>query len=279
MTDSSELSPALQETFRKYSSLGAMVKAGDTPALDLVLTYYQQHPDPKRNVKAEVLSQMLLEGAGLMKPEVAQVLLKHGAGLDDRKNDIDAAQAALLAKNPTLLYFFLDQKLIDVEHVARDGTTLLMLALRTEQYDLADRLKERGADINRRMLMFTGGDSPLHLAASQGSFQSVIWLVENGADPTAVNTYGKLACEMIPSMDRASQEWDMDAMFDCLEDYRESREQGQAFEIPLRMREMAHMENTPMTQMEAQMKALGAMAEEEAKQQTVIAPQKKKVGF
>lgn len=280
MTDpkeNTELSEEMKRVLRKYPSVGAAVKANDAPALSQILDYLKEQD----RLNVDDLNTLLVKGASAMKVETAQILTSFGAEVGDLAEDLNAAQTALLAKNSALLFYFIDQKMVDVDFAERGGLTLLMDALQSEQYEVADGLLERGSNINKTSLMMTGGNTALHLAASQGSFQSIIWLIENGADPTVQNTEGKLSCEMIPEMDANSKEWDMDAMFDALEDYRGAFEKGEEFEIPHRLREMAFLESTPVSAGEAMAKAMASGQKEamEAKEESILPSKPKKIGF
>ena len=267
----------LAPLFKKYKSWGAAVKANDCESLQLILSYLQE----QKRLKPEELSRALAAGANQMNPDMADLLIGFGATLDEKIEGQDAVQVALSAKNHALVLHFLDQGLVSPDHTESDGTTLLMAALLTEQFDLADQLMARGADIDKQRLEFSGGaDTALHLAARQASFQAIIWLIENGANPSIENAERRQACESIPELDKDSaKEWDLDAMFDALEDYKDARKKGEAFEIPERMREMAHLESTPMSSMEAAMKEMLAKAEKEEEKSIGLLPKKKKMGF
>lgn len=263
--------------FKKYKTWGAAIKANDIESLRLILEYYAK----QEKIKAEDLSRALAAGANAMNPAMADLLMEFGATLGEKVENQDAVQVALSAKNHALVLHFLDQGLADPDHAESDGTTLLMAALLTEQFDLADQLIARGADVNIQRLEFSGGsDTALHLAARQASFQAVIWLIENGADPSIENAERFQPCESIPELDKDSaKEWDLDAMFEALEDYKEARKKGDLFEIPERMREMAFLEATPMSSMEAALKKMLAQQEKKEEKSVGILPKKKKVGF
>ena len=275
--DLSDIPENILALVRKYPSWGAAAKANDAPALRALMERHRQSEqwDPSAP------SQALVKAAATLTPACADVLIEFGATLDERLNTQDAAQVALGGKNSSLLFHFLDRGLVPVDHAENDGTTLLMAALMSEQFDVAEALHARGADVSKARLDFAGnGDTALHLAAAQASFQGVIWLIEKGADPSIENSARRQPCEVIPTLDpESAPEWDLDAMFDALENYREARAAGAPFEIPLRLREMAYMESTPLSSAEAQMKAIQAQRAqvEEHSVQGVIP--KKKMGF
>ena len=274
----------VQALFRKYRSSGAAIKAGDEAALRRLLEYQLSTGKTKKEL-ADEMSAALLLTAGTISPSMAQVMLDFGATLDQVKDGHDAAQVAVLGKNRDLALYFLEKNLVTVDHAERDGNSLLMLALQSSDFDLADQLFERGAAEDHKTLVMMGGQTALHLAAANVNFQAVVWLMEKGANPTLENTENRLACEMLPELDQESKDegWDLDALFDGLEAYRFAYEAGQVetFEIPYRLREMAHMEKTPMSIGEAMAKQMAAAADAEAKaeEESVIPVKKKKLGF
>lgn len=267
----------LEPLLKKYKSLGSVVKANDADSLKLLLEYQKE----KGTLEVESLNRLLVAGAPKMKPSVANVLLEFGADPMHQADNMDVIQAALSARNSDLVLSLLDQGLFDPNHAESDGTTLLMASLLTEQFDLADQILERGANINQQRPAFPGNaDTALHLAARQASFQAVVWLMENGADPSIENVDNLQPSEVIPELSKDSDPiWDLDAMFEALEDYKEARKKGQKFEIPERMREMAHLEATPMSQMEAALSELQAQQEQESKKSVGLIPKSKKMGF
>ena len=282
--DLSDIPSDVQAALKKYRSLGGALKAGDAAALDLLLSHRARTGQAEGAEKEEELHLALRKAAPIMAPEVADVLMAHGARIGLSLEGQDAAQAAQAARNDKLLKHFIENDHVPVDHAEADGTTLLMAALMAEQFDLADYLLARGADVNRaRRAMLGGGDTALHLAARQASFQAVVWLIEHGADPSVENTAGKQPSEEVPNLDAESaKEWDLDAMFDALEDYKTARKEGRAFQIPIRLREMAHLEATPMSAAEALVAQLSAKAQAEADDEAGdmgLLPKKKKIGF
>lgn len=257
----------------KYRSLGAAVKANDAEAMVSVLAQLKK----EGRFKVEDMTSALLAGASMIKPAVAEILLQEGADVSARTQGYDVAQTALYAKNADLLCFLIEKGHVTANHREIDGETLLMGALQTEQYDLASRLKDLGANLNEVKPLISGGHSALHLAAASGSFQTVIWLLENEVDAEVKDFEGNLASEMVPQMDSKESDFDMDVMFHCIEAYREAVKKQTGFEIPQDMRKMAHMEATPMTAMEAMAKAFQGAANKEKEQ--VVELKKPKAGF
>lgn len=283
-TETKEIPDHIKKLLRKYSSLSAPAKQNDTEALKALIEYERS----QARLKESDLSQILALFAPQLKPETAQVLLAAGATIADefRVEGRDAVFRALHGKNEALLLDLIERKQITVDHADADGTTLLMDVLAAEQFGLADKLFAMGANINAtKTYVIGGGDSALHVVARRGSFQGVLWLLEHGADASIENSSRKLASEVLPELDEESKkEWDMDALFDALEDYRAAQEKQIAFEIPQVIRHMAYLESTPESQTEMQKRMIGKMAEEAAQKAQEaddlgVLPAKKKQGF
>ena len=68
---------------------------------------------------------------------------------------------------------------MDINTTDRDGSTLLVIAARTGNYDLTDFLLSNRANALKRNRY---GDTPLHLAVSQGHIKVVERLIDGGAD-------------------------------------------------------------------------------------------------
>ena len=266
--------------FKKYSSLGAAVKADDLPAVKALIDYRKTPASAQGPFSVKELSQVLVLAAGSIKPPMAQLLLDEGAGLIGHKG-FDAAFHALDAGNQDLVLHFIDTNFISVNHQGEDSMPLLAFALKAGQFEAADRLAERGVDVDTKMLMMAGGNTCLHLMVADVNFQAVVWLIERGASPCIENTIQKIACEMIPKMDESSSQWDTMALFEGLEDYREAFEENpnRAFEVPMRIREMAHLEHAPMSAQEAMLEAFKNLQTSNQNPNSVIPPQKKKMGF
>ena len=276
--DIDALSPELIEIFRKYKSFGAAAKAGDIEAVKALFEHRKNSNNP---ISSEEMTQVLVLLAGEVKLPMAKVLVELGA-TTQLENGSDVAFNALQKGNPALVFQLLDTGVIGPNHRDKDSGTLLMVALHQRMFETADALFERGALLDEKMWTMAGGHTALHIVASDANFQGVLWLIEKGASPCVENTMQKIGCEMIPNLDKQSEEWDVKAMFDALEDYREKFEEGQPeeFVIPDRLRQMAHMEHAPMTAQEAQMDMFKKMVKKKGEEETSVIPkQKKKMGF
>lgn len=79
---------------------------------------------------------------------------------------------------------------VDINCQTKDGATPLLLALSTEQLEIADLLIKYGADIN---IADVNGITPLHLSVQLDEPSLVASLVEMGADLFAKTLNGNLA--------------------------------------------------------------------------------------
>ncbi len=95
--------------------------------------------------------------------DVVTALLKHGAPIEGRSNN--------LTKN----------------------TALAACVAISRSHEIAAALLQNGADVNTRQ---TGGFTPLHGAASQGSVELCKLLLDHGADPEAHSNEGKTPLDM-----------------------------------------------------------------------------------
>ena len=83
----------------------------------------------------------------------------------------------------------------------------------SRSHEIADALVRRGADVNTRQ---TGGFTPLHEAASQGSVGLCQLLLDHGADVDARSNEGKTALEMARDKEQGD-------VVELLEEARNSR--------------------------------------------------------
>lgn len=276
----------MREVFKKYPTLPAVIKSNDPEVLEKVVGFLKTRDGFDA---AADLSDLLVKNASTLSVPMAKVLLEQGATVGETHENMDAAFIAAEGKNGDLVMFFVEQGLVPPNHVRGQGVSLLMVALRQEDYALGDRLLAAGADINHATIPLVGQNTALHYAAVSGSFQSVIWLIERGADASRANLDNKWACQVVPEVDEESQMWDMDSMYQALKDYGYQCETAFAddpnakvvYEIPVRLREMAYMESTPMSQMESMAEAMAQQARKapEPELEGVLPKKGKKMGF
>lgn len=277
----------LREVFKKYPNLPAVLKSNDPGVLAQVVGFLKTRPDFNA---AEELSLHLAQGAGSLSVPMARALIEQGATLGALHEKMDAVFVAAEGKNDALVMFFVQEGHVPADHVRSGGVSLLMVALRQESYGLAEQLLTAGANIDHATSRMGGQHTALHYAAAGGSFQGVIWLIERGANASQANLDNKWPCELVPATDEQSKVWDMDCMYEALKDYGYQCEQARqqdptakvAYEISTRLREMAYLESTPMTQMEAMVEAMSQQQGPAQPQNEVegLLPKKgKKLGF
>jgi len=281
----SDIPEELRPVFKKYPSLSAVVKSNDPEVLKQVVGFLKTRPD----FSEQELSVQLVKNAATLSPAMAQALLDLGATLSEVHERMDPIFVAAEGKNKDLVMFFIEQGHVPVDHTRADGVPLLVVALRQECYDLGEALLAAGADINQVSNRLSGQNAALHHAAANGSFQSVIWLIERGANAALANLDQKWPCQMVPEVDEQSKMWDMDCMYEALREYGYKCEAALAidptakveFEIPVRLREMAYLESTPMTQMEAMAEAMSQQMGTGSENNAVegVLPKTKKLGF
>ncbi|HOW51974.1 MAG TPA: ankyrin repeat domain-containing protein [bacterium] len=176
-----------------FHQLRQAIKENDVA---LITKYLEAGGDP--NISEEVLHSSILDCAiweGNL--EIAELLLKKGADpfarsdktLFSSGNDAVCAIAPSKSREENFIRKILDP-ISDVDKIDCDGDTLLMRAANFGNLPLVQYLVGRHAKIN---IMGNGlGCSPLSLAISKGSLDTVKFLVENGAD---VNLRGE-RCKM-----------------------------------------------------------------------------------
>lgn len=136
---------------------------------------------------------------------------------------------AVREPSPKVASVLIDWPTTDVEKRSLDDESPLMIAAITGQIDLARRLIERGADVNKpgwtplhyaasrgqlavmRLLLeesayidaaSPNGTTPLMMAARYGSPEAVKLLLEEGADPMLKNNLGMTAIDFANGVNR-----------------------------------------------------------------------------
>lgn len=148
------------------------VKAGDLAAVESALSETPELLD--RENEAGQSAFLLAKYYG--RPAIAEHLLQRGARLD--------VFSAAAAGDEPRVFAFLDQS-ADLLHAnSRDGWTPLHLAAFFGHPKLAQKLIERGANVDARSTNAMT-NTPLHAAVAGGSLDAVKMLVENGAKVNA----------------------------------------------------------------------------------------------
>lgn len=277
---------SLDEVLKKHRGLGGLTNAAiKNPSTYLkFLKEYIVLLKEKESFLPNDAGSLILNNASTMTPEVANVLIQAGAniGIVDNKLNYNFVQKALLAQNHKLVVYALEQDIVSPNFREIDGTSLLMIALGARQFDFAEKLLDCKVNIDAQLTLPGQTDTALHQFAQKGDFQSVIWLIENGANPTIENAQKALASELVPAAVTNNEDnWNMDSMYDCLEEYRKYYESnlnnGDGYIIPHKMLEMAYLEHTPLSAREAEYKKYERMRKIE-KPVSIIPKQNKKIG-
>jgi uncharacterized protein len=109
-------------------------------------------------------------------PRVIQSLLQRGFDpntLDPKK--LHGLFIALREPSPKVAQLLINTPKIDLNPITEDGETPLMMAVFKGQTELAIKMIEKGADVNKT------GWTPLHYAATAGNVQLINILLENHA--------------------------------------------------------------------------------------------------
>jgi ankyrin repeat protein len=110
------------------------------------------------------------------RPDVIQRLVMRGFDTNTpNEKGVPALMVAITSGSPNSALYLASQDSTRVELANALGETPLMLAAITNQLELANKLIERGAEVNRK------GWTPLHYAASKGHIAMMRLLLENSA--------------------------------------------------------------------------------------------------
>lgn len=104
------------------------------------------------------------------------------------------------------------------------GNSLIAAALAAAAFGLADDLVARGVDLNETNL---AGQTALHDMAANANFRAVDWLLRHGADANAEDMEGSRPSQMVP--ETVGPTYDVDSMFDTLEDAAEAQKNGHPY--------------------------------------------------
>lgn len=103
------------------------------------------------------------------------------------------------------------------------GDSLICEALQKDRFELADNLLAVGVDINHQNI---AQQTSMHIMAAKLNFRAIKWLGENKADPGVEDIRGAVASQMVPE---TLEDWDTDSMYELLENYVESHDNGGGF--------------------------------------------------
>lgn len=238
------MSEKTENAISKYKTLGRALSANDVPACREILQEYTQNMG-KELTEEEVfrLGLTWFKNKNGRPIEVAAFLKEIGFDFEVHTSVKDENVGTKLPfrliddpEDQNLLVELIQHGYVQKDLTDGAGDSLLVAALQTNQFELADKLLAIGVDINASNIM---GQTALHMFAGRLSFQAVEWLGRNGADPTIEDLQNARPSEMVPEH---MQGWDPDCMYNVLEDYVERFQKGLPFEINAEFNEMIERE-------------------------------------
>lgn len=188
------------EVMDKFGLTPLMVAAqkGFTDVMEILLEF---NADPNYANSNGKTSLMVACYAG--QEYSARLLRRNGALWETRdKNGLTAVHCTADGGHDDLLLWVLrDGGPVDIEDTINGWTPLMRVACLSGNYDVAETLLDKGADINK---FDKSGKNVLMAASMNGHFNMVRLLVERGADIYLQNREGKTALEFARSMERHS---------------------------------------------------------------------------
>lgn len=195
-----EENSSVVEVMDKFSLTPLMVAAqkGFTNIMEMLLEF---NADPEYANTNGKTSLMVACYAG--QEEAARLLRQHGASWEKRdKNGLTAVHwTADGGHDDLLLWVLRDGGPVDIQDTISGWTPLMRVACLSGNYEVAETLIGKGADINKSD---KSGKTVLMAASMNGHFNLVRLLVEKGADIYLQNREGKTALEFARSMERHS---------------------------------------------------------------------------
>lgn len=188
------------EVMDKFGLTPLMVAAqkGFTDVMEILLGF---NADPNYASSNGKTSLMIACYAG--QEDAARLLRRHDVPWETRdKNGLTAVHYTADGGHDDLLLWVLrDGGPVDIEDSVNGWSPLMRVACLSGNYDVAETLIDKGADINR---FDKTGKNVLMAASMNGHFNLVRLLVDKGADIYLKNREGKTALEFARSMERHS---------------------------------------------------------------------------
>lgn len=246
MTDVT-LSEHEQETINKYKTLARAIVANDAEACRLIHSVYETSGKKLDvdEINALGLRWLMNKKAEAYNIDVGMFLKEIGFDFEqlvvfDQENENSGTSIPfrLIEGEPqqNLLIALLENDIVPLDASDGMGDNLIVEAVQKQQFDLADRLLQLGVDLGNLNM---AGQTALHVSASKANFGACKWLCENNIDPTVEDLIGARASEMVPE---TMGGWDVDCLFEALEQYVEDYRQGQAFQSSPNLDAMAQKE-------------------------------------
>jgi ankyrin repeat protein len=167
----------------------ALVEAVRNDNLRLAKRLIRKGADP--DSKLDNLTTVLHLAIYRSNPDMVELLVDSGADMTlfDSERNVPLTLAAREGSCEIAAYFI--EQGADVNYINnnRFKSTALMEAAYVNALDVVKLLVENGADINALGL---GGYPAIMWAADSGGYESVVYLVEQGADPSFIRKPGKM---------------------------------------------------------------------------------------
>jgi hypothetical protein len=113
----------------------------------------------------------------------AQLLLERGANADYLGARATALHIATRWGLDETIHYLLDNDLVDIDATGNSDVTALHVAYVAGNYDLVDKLLDKGANINLACHAATGPWTIFSMACAEGSFDLALKYLRKGADP------------------------------------------------------------------------------------------------
>lgn len=236
-----------QEIISKYKTLARAIVANDAPACRVI---YDVLKTSGKTISDEEVNALGLRWIMNKKNEsynldVADFLKEIGFDFEqvvildqENENSGTALPFRLVSgeNHQALLLGLLSRNVVPLTICDGMGDNLLVEALMNGQVEFADELLQAGVDINNTNL---AGQSALHVFASKVNFTACDWLCRNNIDPTVEDLTTARASEMVPE---SMQDWDVDCLYDALEQYVSDFRAGNPFQSSSELQAMVERE-------------------------------------
>ena len=260
-----QLTPEEQELVNKYKTLARAIAANDGPACRIIHKVFEQKERALSHEEVAALGFRWLANKNNEPYSVDIALFLNDLGFDfeqviilDQKNENSgtAIPFRLLTgeHHQQLLLDLLNNGIVPLDTMDGMGDSLLVEALLKNEFDFAQKLLDAGVDIQATNM---AGQTALHVCANKVNFRACEFLCRNGIDPTIEDLNMQRASEMVPE---AMPGWNVDCLFNDLEQYVDDFRNGQPFVASLELQAMMRKE-TPK-ESEGDDMTLGEQADE-----------------
>lgn len=221
----------------KMPNLNEVIQTGNTEGLRTLIKEFKENGYLEKaftnDGENNHLTQMLFMVGQTGNPEMLQMLIDLGAEIDviayrksadsGRMVETTVFENVLHAGNEKNIEWFIEKGYAKIDGADNSGQPWITVALMAGSTKSADKLLSLGANINEYSFL---GNTPLHIASSEGNPVAIQWLIENGADGRLESSTGALPAEMVPDGDQ----WN--SLYDYLEDYRIALQNGEKYTLP-----------------------------------------------